>query len=99
MNVEKMVVAGAVCIAVAWLGGCSTSSSKRTGDAYFTETTSRANVYAGNAQTKVLKIAVMPFKASTELIGSSVSDMVVTELLRTRKYSLVERGQMARVMS
>ena len=63
------------------------------------ETQSRANVYAGSAQTKVLKIAVMPLKASTELIGSSVSDMVVTELLRTRKYSLVERSQMARVVS
>ena len=99
MDGKILITAYAVCVAAALLDGCSTSSGKRTGDSYFTETKSRANVYAGSAQTKVLKIAVMPFKASTELIGSSVSDMVVTELLRTRKYSLVERSQMARVMS
>lgn len=78
------------------LCGCST---ERVGDPYFARTDSKANVYTGAPQTKVLKIAVLPFKASTELIGSSVSDMTVTELLRTRNYSLVERGQMASVLS
>ena len=87
-------------IAVAALffaAGCETAEV--VGDPYFALVKSSANVYARQAQSKVLKIAVMPFKASTELIGSSVSDMTVTELLRTQKYSLVERGQMAKVLS
>ena len=90
------VSTGIVVAFMALLTGCAT---EMIGDPYFAGTKSKANVYAGSAQTKTLKIAVMPFKASTELIGSSVSDMVVTELLRTRKYSLVERSQMARVLS
>ena len=77
--------------------GCASSGG--VGDPYFSRTRSKANVYARQSQSKVLKIAVMPFKASTELIGSSVSDMVVTELLRTQKYQLVERGQMKSVLS
>ena len=79
-------------------GGCA-SKPKGIGDPYFANVRSKANVYARQGQAGVLKIAVMPFKASTELIGSSVSDMVVTELLRTQKYQLVERGQMAKVLS
>ncbi len=78
--------------------GCF-SSNDRIGDPYFAETESKANVYAKQAQVGILKIAVMPFKASNELIGSSVADMAVTELLRTQKYQLVERGQMAKVLS
>ena len=68
-------------------------------DPYFANATSAANVYVGQAQAGVVKIAVMPLKAATELIGASVSDMVVTELLRTRKYQLVERGQMGQVLN
>ena len=68
-------------------------------DAYFGGTYSSANVYVGQTQAGVLKIAVMPLKAATELIGSSVSDIVVTELLRTQRYQLVERGQMSKVLS
>ncbi|MBR1870216.1 MAG: hypothetical protein IJ802_00110 [Kiritimatiellae bacterium] len=85
--------------------GCATQKGSegktlaRIGDPYFANVDSKANVYARQAQTGVLKIAVMPLKASTELIGSSVSDMVVTELLRTQKYSLVERGQMKNVLN
>lgn len=85
----------ATAVVLGLLSGCSTD---RIGDPYFADTDSKANVYAGAVQTKNLKIAVLPFKASTELIGSSVSDMTVTELLRTRRYSLVERSQMANVL-
>ena len=67
-------------------------------DPYFAGVRSEANVYVPAAQDGVLKIAVMPLKAATELIGSSVSDMVVTELLRTKKYQLVERGRMGQVL-
>ena len=89
-----LLAAAAVALAL----GCA-SSSGRIGDPYFADVKSKANVYARQSQAGVLKIAVMPFKASTELIGSSVSDMVVTELLRTQKYQLVERGQMKNVLS
>ena len=84
--------------AVLAFAGCH-SSKVIIGDPYFASVDSKANVYARHGQAGVLKIAVMPFKAATELIGSSVSDVVVTELLRTQKYSLVERGQMAKVLS
>ena len=87
-----------VLAAVLVVFGCH-SAPKGIGDPYFANVQSKANVYAKQGQAGVLKIAVMPFKASTELIGSSVSDMVVTELLRTQKYALVERGQMSKVLS
>ncbi len=87
-----------VCAAMALVAGCVTNKVL-IGDPYFAAVKSKANVYARQAQSGVVKIAVMPFKASTELIGSSVSDMVVTELLRTQKYQLVERGQMSKVLS
>ena len=65
------------------LSGCETGNA--IGDPYFSRVKSTANVYARQSQSGVLKIAVMPFKASTELIGGSVPDMVVTEFLRTQK--------------
>ena len=92
---KSILIVAAVVLAVA---GCK-SHKVMIGDPYFAKVDSKANVYARQGQAGVLKIAVMPFKAATELIGSSVSDMVVTELLRTQKYSLVERGQMAKVLS
>ena len=97
MKTLQNICMGAVVVGVMLGAGCSTS--RRVGDPYFANVKTKANVFARQAQAGVLKIAVMPFKASTELIGSSVSDMVVTELLRTQKYSLVERGQMKNVLS
>ena len=93
----KAVLPVLAAVAAALVLGCA-SSSGRIGDPYFASVKSKANVYARQSQAGILKIAVMPFKASTELIGSSVSDMVVTELLRTQKYQLVERGQMSKVL-
>ena len=94
MKELRLLVAAALFLAA----GCG-SSRVLIGDPYFAKVNSAANVYARQGQSGVLKIAVMPFKAATELIGSSVSDMVVTELQRTQKYSLVERGQMKNVLS
>ena len=65
---------------------------------HFSAERSGANVYVEPGQPGIVKVAVMPLKAATELIGSSVSDMVVTELSRTRRYQLVERGQMSQVL-
>ena len=67
-------------------------------DAYFRRTKSDANVYVAPVASPIQKVAVMPFKAPTELIGSSVSDIFVTELLRAARYTLVERGQIAQVL-
>ncbi|MBI1865639.1 MAG: hypothetical protein HYR98_07950, partial [Nitrospirae bacterium] len=44
------------------------------------------------------KVAVLPFKAPTDLIGSSISDLFATALLKTNKYNLVERSQMEQVL-
>ena len=57
-----------------------------------------ANVYVAPGQQAIKKVAIMPFKAPTELIGASVSDLFVTEMLKAGKYELVERSQMAKVL-
>jgi len=61
------------------------------------KTTPNVSVPPGSVAIK--KIAVMPFKASTELIGSSVGDMFVTEILGSGIYELCERSQMGKVLS
>jgi curli biogenesis system outer membrane secretion channel CsgG len=76
------------------LSSCTTTNPN---DSYFRDGKARGNVYV-TAQDAIRKIAVLPFKAATELIGTSVSDMFVTELLRAGRYEMVERGQMANVL-
>ncbi len=81
--------------------GCGTSNPH---DAYFRGTRSQANIYVAPTDARyekkagIMKIAIMPFKAATELIGSSVSDMFVTEMLKAGRYDLVERGQISQVL-
>lgn len=89
-SLRSVVVAG---LAVG-LFGCSSPTDK-----YFMKTKSDANVYVSPERTTIKKVAILPFKAPTELIGSSVSDMFVTEVLRAGQYELVERSQMAQVLS
>jgi curli biogenesis system outer membrane secretion channel CsgG len=94
MTARTWMRRGGVAVAV-WLAGCATSEEN-----YFNNTHSRANVFVSPGRGSVIaKVAVMPFKAQTELIGISVSDMFVTEILRAGKYELVERGRMAQVLS
>jgi len=77
------------------LAGCASTDDK-----YFMDTDTDANVYvAPSGGADISKIAIMPFKGPTELIGQSVSDMFVTEILRSQYYELVERSQMANVLS
>jgi curli biogenesis system outer membrane secretion channel CsgG len=83
------VVAGAAALA-----GCASP-----GDDYFLSQPSGANVCVLAEGRQISKVAIMPFKAPTELIGSSVSDLFVTEMLKAGRYELVERGQMAQVLS
>ncbi len=56
-------------------------------------------VYVAPVSSPILRVAVMPFQAPTELIGISASDLFVTELLRTGRYQLVERSQLSSVLS
>jgi curli biogenesis system outer membrane secretion channel CsgG len=85
----------ATALLVAVLCGCATEQ-----DDYFGGGRSRANVFVSPARTSTIgKVAVMPFKAQTELIGISTADLFVTEILRSGKYELVERGRMAQVLS
>ncbi|MBN1269973.1 MAG: hypothetical protein JXB04_10310 [Kiritimatiellae bacterium] len=79
---------------VLFVAGCATSDQK-----HFSQTRSSANVYVSPRQAAIRKVAIMPFKAETELIGASVSDLFVTEMLRAGRYELVERSQLARVLS
>ncbi len=83
-----LILGGLICV------GCSTVEEK-----YFRDADSQANVYVAPVPAAIHKIAVLPFKAPTELIGSSISDLFVTELLRAGRYELVERSQMTKVLS
>ena len=87
---------GRTLVLAALAGGLARPAAAQ--DAYFRRTKSDANVYVAPVASPIQKVAVMPFKAPTELIGSSVSDIFVTELLRTARYTLVERGQIAQVL-
>jgi curli biogenesis system outer membrane secretion channel CsgG len=94
MRASRLLVTS---IAVLLAAGCAGTDGGR----HFSNTAARANVYVAPAAdvAAIRKVAVLPFKGPTELIGTSVSDLFVTELLRTARYELVERGQMARVLS
>ena len=76
------------------LSGCVTDPRA----AYFKDAGESSNVFVAPGHAEIRKVAVMPFKAMTELIGISVSDQFVTELLRTGQYDLVERSQMSQVL-
>lgn len=80
-------------------GGCGGGSSQKS---HYTESYQSVSgvtcYYNKNANANVRTVAVTPFTAPTELIGASVSDMVVTELLRLGRYRIVERSQISRVL-
>ena len=75
--------------------GCATDPNA----AYFGGVESNASVFVAPDADPVKKVAIMPFKAPTELIGTSVSDLLLTEMMRVGRYEMVERGQMATVLS
>lgn len=85
-------------LVVAVAGCLSVVAASAQGSRHFARTKTDANVYVAPIASSISKVAVMPFKAPTELIGSSVSDIFVTEMLRARRYTLVERGQIDRVL-
>ena len=68
------------------LSGCAGSSG------------GKANVVIGEGHESIRKVTVLPFKAATELIGASVSDLLTTELMKTGRYEMIERGQLSAVL-
>lgn len=86
---------GMLCCGV--LLGSAVCSLARS-DKYF-RIDSDANVYVAPYSSDIEMVAILPFKAPTELVGASVSDLFVTDMLRAGRYTLVERSQMARVLS
>jgi len=58
----------------------------------------KANVFVGEGHDAIRKVTVLPFKAPTELIGASVSDLLTTELMKIGRYELIERGQLSAVL-
>jgi curli biogenesis system outer membrane secretion channel CsgG len=89
---RKTLIAMSLLIVCA---GCRTDPNA----AYFMRTETRANVYVAAGQNGIHRVAILPFKGPTELVGNSVSDMMVTEILRAGCYDLVERSQMSKVLS
>ena len=94
-SVQKGIALGGVAGA---LFGLLLAEPAAAQDAYFRNTRTDANVYVAPVSSSIEKVAILPFKAPTELIGSSVSDIIVTEMLRAKRYTLVERGQIDRVL-
>ena len=44
------------------------------------------------------KIALLPFKCAVDIAGQSIPDIVATEIFKTSKYELIERGQIESVL-
>lgn len=83
-------------------GGGGSNRSRATGSGQYSgsyDTVRGVNSYFNAALNKDIQtVAVIPFTAPTELIGASISDLVVTELLRLGRYKIVERGQISKVL-
>ncbi|MCA1809155.1 MAG: GNA1162 family protein [Kiritimatiellia bacterium] len=47
----------------------------------------------------IKKVSVMPFRAASAIIGESVADMFVTEIIREQLYAVVERSQIDKVLT
>ncbi len=83
-----------VAALAAGLAGCAAPSGSSSGGAG----TGDPNVYVAREAAGIDKVGMLPFKAATTLIGTSVSDMFVTELMKMDRYELVERSQMSGVL-
>ena len=90
MNWKCMGVAGLA----AALAGCATPADSSRGGVG----TGGPSVYVARPPAGIGKVGILPFKAATTLIGASVSDMFVTELMKMDRYELVERAQMSGVL-
>lgn len=78
------------------LGGCCCGSSDKP---HYSEDISNVNVYISQRAKHIKSVTVLPFRAPTELIGGSVSDIFVAEIMRMDVYSLIERSQLSGVLN
>jgi TolB-like protein len=78
------------------LGGCCCGSSNKP---HYAEKVGDVNVYISPRAGNIKSVTVLPFKAPTELIGGSVSDVFVAEIMRMNVYSLIERSQLSGVLN
>ena len=62
------------------------------------EVRSRIYVSPTARQRVYRKVSVMPFQASVDLVGASVSDLFSSELLTTQKYQLLDRTQSEQIL-
>jgi TolB-like protein len=60
--------------------------------------TGKPNVFVSRDADNIEKVGILPFKAATSLIGGSISDLFVTEVMQMNRYELVERSQMSEVL-
>ncbi len=83
-----------------WLGGIVGLSILLTGCANPSEAevAGQSNVFVSPDYRDVQRVAVLPFQAETQLIGASVSDIFIAELLKFGRYELIERGQLNNVL-
>ncbi len=88
-TMRRMILTGLAAV----VAGCASPSGQ-----HFAGAGDGANVYVAPEHRSIRKVAVLPLKAPTELIGASVADVFITEILRSGRYELVERGQMANVL-
>jgi len=82
-----------LCLLALIFSGCATGNSTN-----LRRMPTSANVYVLPGKYPVRKVAIMPFKAPTELIGNSVAELFVTAMLKAGRYELVERSQIASVL-
>ncbi len=96
-NIFKLISRVSIPILTAiLLGGCCCGSSDKP---HYSEDISNVNVYISQRAKHIKSVTVLPFRAPTELIGGSVSDIFVAEIMRMNVYSLIERSQLSSVLN
>jgi len=78
------------------LSGCAVPP--RSGQDCVATSDSDATVYVNSDVSGIQQVAILPFIAPSELISRSVSELFVKELLISRRYRLVDRSQVSRIM-
>ena len=59
----------------------------------------KPNVSVQSGNSSIRKVAVMPFRSQNEMVGATVSDYFVSEILGAKRYELVERSQIGKVLN
>ena len=90
MKTKLALVLPLICL----LAGCASPYGSSSGGG----NVGKPNVFVAQDATDIEKVGILPFKAATSLIGSSISDLFVTEVMQMDRYELVERSQMSGVL-